>query len=105
MIISLVEIYSVASTSVCLLSSTNPDQATLCEGGGSGLSVLRTFRLMRLLKLLKSFPNLQEQLAVAGKTLGSTSWLFLLVFIFLVIFTILGMSQFAGPCNSGWCGM
>lgn len=67
------------------------------------MSVLRTFRLMRLLKLLKSFPNLQEQLAVAGKTLGSTSWLFLLVFIFLVIFTILGMSQFAGPCDSGWC--
>jgi voltage-dependent calcium channel L type alpha-1D len=95
-VISLVEIYSVTTTAICLLSSSDGEQATLCDSGGSGLSVLRTFRLLRLIKLLKSFPNLQTQLAVAGKTLGSTSWLFLLVFIFLVIFTILGMSQFAG---------
>ena len=95
-VISLVEIYSVTTSSICLLSASDGDQATLCDSGGSGLSVLRTFRLLRLIKLLKSFPNLQSQLAVAGKTLGSTSWLFLLVFIFLVIFTILGMSQFAG---------
>ena len=95
-VISLVEIYSVSTTAICLLSAANGNEATLCDTGGSGLSVLRTFRLLRLIKLLKSFPNLQSQLAVAGKTLGSTSWLFLLVFIFLVIFTILGMSQFAG---------
>lgn len=95
-VISLVEIYSVTTTAICLLSASDGDQASLCDTGGSGLSVLRTFRLLRLIKLLKSFPNLQSQLAVAGKTLGSTSWLFLLVFIFLVIFTILGMSQFAG---------
>jgi hypothetical protein len=95
-IISLVEIYSVSTTAICLLSAADGEAAALCESGGSGLSVLRTFRLLRLIKLLKSFPNLQSQLAVAGKTLGSTSWLFLLVFIFLVIFTILGMSQFAG---------
>jgi voltage-dependent calcium channel L type alpha-1D len=95
-VISLVEIYSVTTTAICLLSASDGNQAVLCDSGGSGLSVLRTFRLLRLIKLLKSFPNLQSQLAVAGKTLGSTSWLFLLVLIFLVIFTILGMSQFAG---------
>jgi len=98
-IISLVEVPDVLTTVNCLTSTSGEDTVLLCEGGGSGLLVLRTFRLVRVGKLLRAFPALQRQIKVVAATLASVSALLVLICLFLSIFAILGMNLFGGMWN------
>ncbi|CAF3991388.1 unnamed protein product, partial [Adineta steineri] len=62
----------------------------------SGLSVLRTFRLLRVLKLVRFMPILRRQLVVMLKTLDNVATFFLLLILFIFIFSVLGMHLFGG---------
>ena len=66
----------------------------LFQGGASSLSVLRTFRLVRIVKLIRFLPALQKQLYVMLKTIDNVATFFLLLSLFLFIFSVLGMSLF-----------
>lgn len=55
-------------------------------GGGSGLSVLRTFRLLRILKLVRFMPNLRRQLFVMLRTMDNVAVFFSLLVLFIFIF-------------------
>ena len=80
--------------------NTEPDPS-VCEmrNSGGAFSVLRSFRLVRVLrigKLVSMFPQIQRQLKVIQKTLSTVSSLIGLIMLFLLIFSILGMSLFGG---------
>ncbi|CAG0894816.1 unnamed protein product [Darwinula stevensoni] len=66
------------------------------SGGGSGLSVLRTFRLLRILKLVRFLPNLRRQLFVMLRTMDNVAVFFALLILFIFIFSVLGMYLFGG---------
>eukprot|EP00961_Rhodomonas_salina_P046690 626617-Rhodomonas_salina.2 len=69
-IISLLEVHVVYETSSCLWTTAVPfvpppcEAFDPCEGGGGGLTVLRTFRLVRIVKLLRTFPDIQKQVKI-----------------------------------------
>jgi voltage-dependent calcium channel T type alpha-1G len=58
----------------------------LCQGGASGLSVLRTFRLLRILKLVRFMPALKRQLVVMLRTMDNVATFFALLVLFMFIF-------------------
>ncbi|CAK9290832.1 unnamed protein product [Gordionus sp. m RMFG-2023] len=66
----------------------------LTQSGDSGLSVLRTFRLLRILKLIRFMPALQRQLLVMLKIMDNVATFFMLLILFIFIFSILGMNLF-----------
>ena len=66
----------------------------LLEEARSGLSVLRTFRLIRFLRLLRFFPTMQRQLATMLRTLDNIATFLLLLTLFFLLFSIIGMSLF-----------
>ena len=69
------------------------------ESGG-GLSVLRTFRLLRVLKLVRFLPALRRQLIVLMRTMDNVATFMMLLFLFIFIFSILGMHLFG--CKFCW---
>uniref|UniRef100_A0A7S1GW80 EF-hand domain-containing protein n=1 Tax=Hemiselmis andersenii TaxID=464988 RepID=A0A7S1GW80_HEMAN len=75
---------------------------TSCESGGGAVMVLRTFRLVRIVKLLRAFPDVQKQVKIVVGILGSVAALIGLIFIFLLIFCILGMNIFGGKLVAEW---
>ncbi|KAL0279686.1 UNVERIFIED_CONTAM: hypothetical protein PYX00_001187 [Menopon gallinae] len=80
--------------SVVELCQTFLDSEGNERGGGSGLSVLRTFRLLRILKLVRFLPNLRRQLFVMLRTMDNVAVFFSLLILFIFIFSILGMNLF-----------
>ncbi len=60
----------------------------------SGVSVFRTFRLLRLLKLFSFIRTLRRQILIMVKTLDNVATFFLLLFLFMFIFSTLGMQIF-----------
>jgi hypothetical protein len=64
---------------------------------GGGLSafktirVLRTFRVLRVARLLRSLHSMQVIIAVIQKSAGSFAYITMLLFVFIFIFTLLGM--------------
>jgi len=89
---SFVELPDVLTQSQCLAIHRG-DEVAICEGGSSGLSVLRAFRIV---KLLRAFPALQRQMRIVMASLSAVAWLCLLILLFILIFAILGMSVFGG---------
>ncbi|CAG5097992.1 Oidioi.mRNA.OKI2018_I69.XSR.g15322.t1.cds [Oikopleura dioica] len=65
-----------------------------------GLSVLRTFRLLRVLKLVRFLPALRRQLIVLMRTMDNVATFMMLLFLFIFIFSILGMHLFG--CKFCW---
>jgi hypothetical protein len=66
---------------------------------GGGIAVLRAFRLFRIVravKLVRYFPSLVQQIKVLRASLAAISSLCALIFLWIVIFAILGMSIFGG---------
>jgi hypothetical protein len=101
--VGLIELPSTLATSGCLLGTPyNCHEFYHCEGSGGGVSVLRTFRLVRVVKLLRAFPDLQKQIMAVVSTLGSVAALVGLIFIFLLIFCILGMNLMGGQVLLNW---
>ena len=67
--------------------------------GVSGLStlrMLRAVRVFRMLRLLRQLESMQTIIAVMGKSYMSFVYITALMFLFIVIFTLLGMQTYAG---------
>ncbi|CEM24784.1 unnamed protein product [Vitrella brassicaformis CCMP3155] len=73
----------------------------LTQPGGAGASAFRTFRLLRILKLARNWTSLRILLEVLGKAVGAMSNFCFLLFLFLYIYTLIGMTLFAGKLPSG----
>ncbi|XP_014676246.1 PREDICTED: voltage-dependent T-type calcium channel subunit alpha-1I-like, partial [Priapulus caudatus] len=72
----------------------------LAQSGDGGLSVLRTFRLLRILKLVRFMPALRRQLVVMLRTVDNVATFFMLLMLFIFVFSILGMNLFGCKfCN------
>lgn len=59
------------------------------------VSALRAFRLLRIFKLAQSWKDFQNLLIIIGKTLQDVSNFSILLFLFIFIYTLLGMEMFA----------
>uniref|UniRef100_A0A3B3RNA3 Voltage-dependent L-type calcium channel subunit alpha n=1 Tax=Paramormyrops kingsleyae TaxID=1676925 RepID=A0A3B3RNA3_9TELE len=64
-----------------------------------GISVLRCIRLLRLLKVTKYWTGLSNLVASLLNSVRSIACLLLLLFLFIVIFSLLGMQVFGGKFN------
>ncbi|KAK0132300.1 Dihydropyridine-sensitive L-type skeletal muscle calcium channel subunit alpha-1 [Merluccius polli] len=64
-----------------------------------GISVLRCIRLLRLLKVTKYWTSLSNLVASLLNSMRSIACLLLLLFLFIVIFSLLGMQVFGGRFN------
>jgi voltage-dependent calcium channel L type alpha-1D len=59
------------------------------------VNTLRTFRLLRLFKLARTWKQFNHLLATMGKTLKEISAFSVVLFLFMFIYSILGMEMFA----------
>ncbi|OAF71883.1 Voltage-dependent L-type calcium channel subunit alpha-1S [Intoshia linei] len=64
-----------------------------------GLSVLRCARLLRIFKITRHFQSLSNLVASLLNSMRSIASLLLLLFLFIVIFALLGMQLFGGRFN------
>uniref|UniRef100_A0A3P8ZLG1 Voltage-dependent L-type calcium channel subunit alpha n=1 Tax=Esox lucius TaxID=8010 RepID=A0A3P8ZLG1_ESOLU len=64
-----------------------------------GISVLRCIRLLRLLKVTKYWTSLSNLVVSLLNSTRSIACLLLLLFLFIVIFSLLGMQVFGGKFN------
>lgn len=73
------------------------DIATSLTGVQSGgiISALRAFRVVRVFKLAKAWKRFHFILRTTWKTLVDVSTFTIVLFLFMIIFTILGMELFA----------
>ena len=73
----------------------------IIPGGASNLSglrtfrMLRTFRVFRVVRLLRSLKSMQTILGVMQRSYKSFIYITALMFLFIFIFTLLGMQTFA----------
>lgn len=78
---------------------------TAVGGSGGNLSafrtirVFRTFRILRVARLLRALKSMQVILAVIQRSAGSFVYITLLMFVFIFIYTLLGMQIFGGQFN------
>ena len=63
---------------------------------GINISFLRMLRLLRLLRLLKAWPGLYKIVMAFVKSIPQISNLFVLMFLVMTIFALLGMQTFGG---------
>jgi Ion transport protein len=67
------------------------------KGGGGSLSafksirILRIFRILRVARLLRAMKSMQVILGVLMKSISSFIYLLLLIFLFVFIYSLLGM--------------
>lgn len=72
------------------------------SGSGSDFSaiktvrVLRTLRVLRIVRLLRSLESMQIIMSVLIRSASSFAYITMLLFVFLFIFTLLGMQLFGG---------
>lgn len=75
-------------------------ESMLSAGGGLSafktIRVLRTFRILRVARLLRALESMQVIIAVIQKSAGSFMYITMLLFVFIFIFTLLGMQLFGG---------
>lgn len=73
---------------------------SLGEGGDqsalSTLRVLRAVRVFRMLRLLRNLESMQTILNVMARSYMSFVYITGLMFLFIIIFTLLGMSTYGG---------
>lgn len=98
---------------IVLMSIIEMILTAILEGGGMNLSVLRILRMLRLvrvLRLMKSWKGLYKIVVTFMKAIPQMTNLFILMFLFMIIFSLLGMQIFGGafqpssgfsmePCN------
>ena len=63
---------------------------------GVNISFLRMLRLLRLLRLLKAWPGLYKIVMAFVKAVPQIANLFILMFLLMFIFSLLGMQAFGG---------
>jgi hypothetical protein len=64
--------------------------------GLSTLRMLRAIRVFRVLRLLRQLESMQTIISVMAKSYMSFAYITALMFLFIMIFTLLGMQTFAG---------
>lgn len=75
---------------------------TLIAGDSGGVSalntlrLLRTFRVFRILRLLRNLESMQTILSVMSKSYMSFVYITMLMNLFIIIFTLLGMQLYGG---------
>jgi hypothetical protein len=75
------------------------------EGEETGMAafktvrMLRTFRVFRIARLLRALESMQTIIAVMIKSYKSFIYITLLMFLFIIIFSLLGMQIFGGKMN------
>jgi hypothetical protein len=85
---------------VVLLSLFELAATELMQGDGTGLSafktvrMLRTFRVFRIARLLRALESMQTIIHVMVKSYKSFIYITLLMFLFIYIFALLGISMF-----------
>ena len=78
---------------------------TVVGGSGGNMSafrtvrVLRTLRVLRAVRLLRQLKSMQLIIEVITKSAMDFFYITLLVFIFIFIYTLLGMRVFGGKLN------
>ena len=83
-------------------------ELTILGGSGKGSSlqafravrIFRVFRVLRVTRLIRSLRFMTVILDVISRTMQSFIYIFLLMILFLYIFTLLGMSLFGGSLNN-----
>uniref|UniRef100_A0A3B4YEY9 Voltage-dependent L-type calcium channel subunit alpha n=1 Tax=Seriola lalandi dorsalis TaxID=1841481 RepID=A0A3B4YEY9_SERLL len=86
----------------CFVVSTGITELILVHMGimsVMGISVLRCIRLLRLLKVTRYWTSLSNLVASLLNSVRSIACLLLLLFLFIVIFSLLGMQVFGGKFN------
>lgn len=74
----------------------------LVSGGGGNLSafktirIFRTFRVLRVVRLLRALHSMQVIIQVIQRSASSFLYITMLLFVFIFIFTLLGMQVFGG---------
>merc|ERR1719271_2416994 len=63
---------------------------------GINISFLRMLRLLRLLRLMRAWPGLYQIVMAFVKAIPQISNLFVLMFLIMFIFALLGMQTFGG---------
>lgn len=77
-------------------------QALINDQQGLGLSafktvrMLRTFRVFRIARLLRALESMQTILGVMARSYKSFIYITMLMFLFIIIFSLLGMQTFGG---------
>jgi hypothetical protein len=69
------------------------------SGGASALNtlrLLRTFRVLRVMRLLRGLESMQTILNVMARSYMSFVYITMLMFLFMIIFTLLGMQLYGG---------
>ncbi|XP_072483436.1 voltage-dependent L-type calcium channel subunit alpha-1F [Notamacropus eugenii] len=77
-------------------------ETALVEAGAMqslGISVLRCVRLLRIFKVTRHWASLSNLVASLLNSMKSIASLLLLLFLFLIIFSLLGMQLFGGKFN------
>ncbi len=75
---------------------------TAVGGSGGNLSafktvrVFRTFRVLRIARLLRALKSMKVIIAVISRSASSFVYITLLMFVFIFIYTLLGMQVFGG---------
>ena len=72
-------------------NQTNDDNPKV----GSVITALRAFRLLRVFKLAKTWKRFELLLETMGSTLRDIASFSVLLFLFIFIFSLLGMELFA----------
>lgn len=81
--------------------------AVLSGNAGSGMSLgafktvrmLRTFRVFRIARLLRAMQSMQTIVGVMVRSYKSFIYITMLMFLFIIIFALLGMQVFGGTMN------
>jgi Ion transport protein len=71
-------------------------------GGSSAISafrVIRVFRVFRIMKLFRYLKSMNHIIKLISKSFPNVIYVFLLLLLFLIIFTLLGMQLFGGAFN------
>ena len=91
-----------AGTGSIVLMSVVDIVATIVAAGGANLSflrILRMLRVLRMLRLMKSWKGLYKICMTFIKSIPQMANLFVLMFLVMVIFSLLGMQLFGGCFN------
>ena len=83
--------FSVVTFSLVDIILSNLNSAVI----GKQITVLRAFRILRIFKLAKTWTELHELLGTLWKTIIDISSFTVVLFLFMFIYTILGMELFA----------
>ena len=90
--------FNIFDGTVVLISVFEMLMAAIVDGGmgsGGAVSSLRAVRLLRVFKLARSWTSFRDLLAKMIDTAKDINYFALLMFIFMFIFTLLGMELFA----------